>query len=60
MKYHLPMNKTTPDPSLSGSIRLRQSYWKKFRGLMQRRGNRQWLERAIDRECKKDEKKAAP
>lgn len=41
------------DPSLAQSVRLRSSHWVKLRELMQFYGNRQWLEKAIDREYKK-------
>lgn len=36
--------------SRPGSIRLSVEHWRKLRVLMQRHGNRAWLERAIDAE----------
>jgi len=44
------------DQTRPGSVRLPDSYWVKLRALMQNRG-RAWLEKAIDREHKKMEKK---
>ena len=50
----MPSMKTKSKPSVASAIRLEASIFVKLRELMQARGGREWLEKIILREHKKE------